>query len=365
MRALFPFETGRDFGLLTIGDPNLDRVFRVERLPSSGEKLMASPLGIFGGGTAANVACAAARLGVTAAAFGRVGDDADGMFLGRSFQAFGVSTAYLRVSTGTPSSAAMIMIEPGGEKALLYAPMPAEVPMDVPTELSIDLPTELPAQPLADSRTESSAESAGGMPEPGELGDALSRSSVVYATPYNFEELATLSRLARQRGVCVAIDLEALALAGIQDIASWLQLADLVFLNEAAFRAATGEVPGAESINALLRWGPAAIVVTLGAAGALAATSNAFVDHAAFPAQAVDTTGAGDCFAAAFIAAALAGDSLEVSLRFACAAASIAVTQVGARTGFPDRRAVDVLLTRAAASCLEHSTQESKERNVC
>jgi sugar/nucleoside kinase (ribokinase family) len=266
---------------------------------------------------------------VAAAAFGRVGDDADGMFLGRSFREFGVSTSYMRVSTGTPSSAAMIMIEPSGEKALLYAPIPADAP------------------------------------DPDRLGEALARSSVVYATPYDFDELAMLSRLSRQRRVCVAIDLEALALSGIADLARWLALADLVFLNEAAFRSATGKAPGAESMSALLRCGPAAIVVTLGSAGALAATSNEFSDHAAFPARVVDTTGAGDCFAGAFITAALRMNSLDASLRFACAAASVAVTKIGARSGFPSRQTVDALLARSDASHHEHFTHKSKERNVC
>jgi sugar/nucleoside kinase (ribokinase family) len=329
MRTFLPHVAGRDFGLLTMGDPNLDRVFSVIRLRSSGEKLMAAPLGMFGGGTSANVACAAARLGVSAAVFGRVGDDADGMFLDHAFQDFGVSTDYLRVAAGTPSSAAMIMIEPSGEKALLYSPIPADPP---------DLDR---------------------------LDEALARSSVVYATPYDFDELTTLSRLAHQRKVCVAIDLEALALAGIADLARWLELADLVFLNEAAFRASTGEAPGAESMNALLRSGPTAIVVTLGCAGALAATSNAFVAHAAFPAKVVDTTGAGDCFAGAFMTAALQANSLKASLRFACAAASVAVTEIGARSGFPNRQTVDALLASADASHHEPSTQESKERNVC
>lgn len=72
-----------------------------------------------------------------------------------------------------------------------------------------------------------------------------------------------------------------------------------------------------------------------------AASRHAFVQHPAFARPVVDTTGAGDTFNAAFLVAMLEGQSLQAGLRFACAAASHAVTAVGARSGMPDRATVD------------------------
>jgi sugar/nucleoside kinase (ribokinase family) len=251
------------------------------------------------------------------------------MFLARSFQEFGVATSYLRVLPGVASAGALIMVEPSGEKALLYAPINPQ-PLDLPL-----------------------------------LEEALARSRVVYATPYDVVEFETVSQLARTRNTCVAIDLEALAVPGRSELDAWMRLADVVFLNEHAYRLSTGESPTIESMRGLLQFGPSVIVVTRGSAGALVTTTTVQVEQAAYPADAVDTTGAGDCFAAAFLAHCLDGYTLQNSVRFACAAASLAVMKVGARTGFPDRLAVEQLLSFGDEVGITTNHKNSKDGNVC
>jgi sugar/nucleoside kinase (ribokinase family) len=314
IQTIIPAARGRDFGLLAVGNPNLDLVFTVARAPAAADKCLATQAGRFAGGTSANVACAAGRLGVPAAAFGQVGADNEGMFLAQSFQAFGVSLAYLRSVPGSHSSTAIIMVEPSGEKALAYAPI-AGASLDVTL-----------------------------------LEEALARSRIVYLTPYDVDALRVIRDLASARHVCVAVDLEAAAVAGRAQFEAWLSLADIVFMNDSAFRAATGAQPTAQEMAKLLAHGPTALVVTLGAAGALAVSADVVVEQAAYPAEVTDTTGAGDCFAAAFLVAALEGQSLKSAARFACAAASLAVTKIGARSGFPDRRAVNHAIARHAVT---------------
>ncbi|KAJ1622126.1 Ribokinase-like protein [Pavlovales sp. CCMP2436] len=60
----------------------------------------------------------------------------------------------------------------------------------------------------------------------------------------------------------------------------------------------------------------------------------------------VDTTGAGDCFTAAYAVACAEGCDAKVALRFATAAASLSVQSKGAMTSMPARSAVDELLRR-------------------
>jgi ribokinase/sulfofructose kinase len=84
--------------------------------------------------------------------------------------------------------------------------------------------------------------------------------------------------------------------------------------------------------------------VTCGARGALAVTRDAQLFQPAFPATLVDSTGAGDCFNGAFLTALLEGQALDAALRFACAAASIAVGATGARSALPTRGQLDRLL---------------------
>lgn len=304
----------RPIDLLTYGDPNLDLVFAVARAPQADQKRLGRRLGRFGGGTSSNVACAAARLGLAVAAWGRVGDDADGKFLIEEFEAFGVSTHYLRIVPDHACSTAMIMIEPSGEKALVYAPMPGS-PLD-----------------------------------PAPLAGALARSRTVYATPYDVTELAVLRRLARDAGTEVALDMEDAASPDYRRLEALLPHGDLLFFNEAVFKAASGMAPTLENMRQLLLRGPHTVVVTLGAAGARAVAANEAAEQAAFPAELVDATGAGDCFAGAFLAARLQDRSLAETLRAACAAASLSVTAVGARSALPDQDHLDRLLCETAGA---------------
>lgn len=62
--------------------------------------------------------------------------------------------------------------------------------------------------------------------------------------------------------------------------------------------------------------------------------------------QVVDTTGAGDCFTAAFAVAVLEGLEPQRALRFASAAASICVQRAGAMPSLPSREEVDALVDK-------------------
>lgn len=76
------------------------------------------------------------------------------------------------------------------------------------------------------------------------------------------------------------------------------------------------------------------VVVTLGADGALVAEHGAVTARVAAPrVRAVDSTGAGDAFAGAYLAGLLAGLTPAEAAVAGCAAGSLAVTRVGGRPG--------------------------------
>ncbi len=293
----------RPFDVLAFGDPTVDIVLAVDRTPGADQKVLARRLGTFGGGTAANVACALSRLGRRAATFGRVGDDAEGRFLAADFARFGVGTDHLR-TVEAATAMAMIMVMSSGEKALVFAPM------------------------------------AGSCLEEDGLRQALRASALVYLMPYDLDECRSVARLARAEGVDVAIDIEPAVLGDGERLRQLLAEADIVFLNAAGFEAGTGQPAGHDAMRALLAFGPRMIVVTLGGAGAMAVAGEQSARTAAYPAKVVDTTGAGDGFNAAFLAACLHGQPLQAALRFAAAAASLGIAAVGARTALPTWEAV-------------------------
>jgi ribokinase len=63
--------------------------------------------------------------------------------------------------------------------------------------------------------------------------------------------------------------------------------------------------------------------------------------------QAVDTTGAGDCFNGVFAAGLAEGLEVAAAAQRATAAAALSVTKVGAREGMPTREELDTFLRRA------------------
>lgn len=312
MTALLHFPAPRRYDLLAFGDANVDLLFTVARAPAADQKVLGRRLAPQAGGTVANVACAARLLGRTTQAYGRVGDDTDGAFLLRAYASAGVATGHVRMVPGAASPTALILIEADGEKALVYAPMP------------------------------------GWTLEPASLAAALAESRLLYAMPYDLAEFEQVQRLARAAGVPVAIDIEAAMAPTRAHLETLLALSDIVFMNDATWRAVMGAEPTTRAMTALLDCGPRMLVVSRGAHGAMLATRAGTWTQAAFPATVVDSTGAGDCFNGALLAALLEGQAPEAALRFACAAGSIAVTAIGARAALPTRAQVDAVLAASA-----------------
>ncbi|MFV9507905.1 MAG: PfkB family carbohydrate kinase, partial [Oscillochloridaceae bacterium umkhey_bin13] len=96
--------------------------------------------------------------------------------------------------------------------------------------------------------------------------------------------------------------------------------------------------------RALRAQGPAAVVVTLGGLGAVLADHTGEQHVPAFSVTAVDTTAAGDIFCGALAVALVEGQTLASGVRFASAAAAIAVTRLGAQPSAPTRAEIEGLL---------------------
>jgi len=98
-------------------------------------------------------------------------------------------------------------------------------------------------------------------------------------------------------------------------------------------------VSGLEGPDAILDWcfahGARAVVLKCGRAGCIAATTAERVPIAGHPVDAVDATGAGDCFDGAFLARLDAGDDLVAAARYANAAAALTTTGFGAVAPLP------------------------------
>lgn len=277
-----------------VGSVNLDVVIRVHRHPGPGETVIATGSSRSPGGKGANQAVAAARAGGAMTTFvGAVGDDTAGAELRDSLHAAGV-TALLQTYPDTPTGQAVVMVDDRAENSIVVIPG-ANARLDA-----------LNRQATA----------------------AVAEADVVLCqleTP-----LALLAAAAAARtGMLILNAAPALALP--DEI--W-PLVDLLVVNGTEAEQLSGAGAGT-AVSALLAKVPA-VVVTLGARGAhYTNREGGSVTVGAPRVTAVDTTAAGDTFCGALAAHLAAGAPVEVALRFAGAAAALAVGRPGAQQSIP------------------------------
>lgn len=294
-----------EFDFVGVGGIACDLVLRVERLPLDDDKVPAQWIGRLPGGFIANATCAAARLGLRTAYAGWVGDDADGQMLIDSFAEFGVQPLGLARVPGAQTPFTLVITDAGGRRAIL-----------------------LPAFPLYEHPL-----------NPEQLALAQ-QARVVYTFPRDAAWCAQLHNAARQGGGLFALDVETAVLLRGEALREAIRLADVFFVAESALKGL-----GLSPLEGVLRAGQWA-VVTAGARGAygLIGGQGQTVFQPAFRVPVTDSTGAGDCFHAALLAARLDGAALPEALAFASAAAALKVQHRGARGGLPTRTQVEALL---------------------
>jgi ribokinase/sulfofructose kinase len=298
----------KDIDILAIGGIDMDLVLKVPRLPSFDEKEMGELVGRMPGGPAANFACAASRLGLRVASFSLVGDDESGRLIIEDFARYGVDTSLVQVIAGAESPFTVILIDPSGEKAIIVVPsIKPDYPLDI-------------------------AEAA------------LARSRVMYMMPSQEEQFLALARLAHRHGAEVMIDVEPTVCSQRDKLERILQETDIASFNQFGFRAAAGHEPSLAAARDLLQYGPHTVLVTRGGAGSLVVSRDEAAEQPGFKVPVADTTGAGDTFHAAFLAASLAGEPLPQRLRFANATAALSVTVIGPRGWLPTRAEVETFL---------------------
>lgn len=299
------------YDLFCIAGASLDLILKLPRLPEPDEKLLVQYAGRAAGGLVANAACAAARLGLRTGWGGLVGDDEGGRLVLQEFERFGVDASRAQVLPGGMGDFCIILLDESGERTILVAnPLPEPPPLD-----------EATLQALRSSR----------------VGYALAR------PPEWFERFAGAVHAG---GGLVAVDLESTSPAQGKDLNAALQRTDILFTNRGGLGLLAPELPLEEAVRFALDLGVQEVVVTRGAAGSALYTPQGVLEAAGFRVQVADTTGSGDCFHAAYLAARSAGLEGAARLRFANAAAALKVQKLGPRAGLPTFAEVESFLAQ-------------------
>lgn len=314
-----------------IGSSNTDMVIKTTKLPAPGETVIGGTFLMNPGGKGANQAVAAARLATIIPATGpttssmsvlfvaNVGNDVFGRQALQQFEREGIRSDFITTDTDEPSGAALIGVDSQGENCIMVA-----------SGANARLGHEQVAVAL-DSLTEPN--------------DTLVL--IQLETPMTTVEYAI--RQSYERGMQVVLNPAPAQPIG-QTALDPAVLACLYVItpNETEAELLTGirvtdETTAQQAAHRLHEAGVPNVVITLGARGAYVSSSSETRLIAAPPVTAVDTTAAGDCFNGALAVALAEGRTLPEAVAFACKAASISVTQMGAQASLPYRHEVDSL----------------------
>ncbi|HEY8605632.1 MAG TPA: ribokinase [Noviherbaspirillum sp.] len=307
--------------IFALGSINADFQVRVARRPEISETLMATDFMRLSGGKSANVAFLAARLGVPARLFGRVGDDDLARQALDPLREAGVDLAGVGTAAGASTAVSMIMVPPDGKKGIVLAANANLVWDQRATEAVEQAVRAAPAGSVLATNCE--------IPE-----------QVVHVA----------MQAAKQAGITAILDPSPADAAGDTLIA----LAGIVVPNAGEASHLTGidckdPRAAAEAGRRLLARGAKAACVKLADGGCVLVSATLAVHVPAVTIAVTDTTGAGDAFAGALAVAILEQKALPDAVRFAVAASHLAVTRYGSQPAYPRRADIDALMQRLEA----------------
>ena len=270
----------------------------VPRYPELDQKVAMGELVQQGGGQAGTAMAAVARLGGRAAIVGRVGGDEFGGHVRRAFVDEGVDDRWLVTVPGATSQFAFIAVdESTGKRTIFY----------IHGTKGKFRPDELPREELLDCRC------------------------LLVDGHHNLAAVA-VAGWAREAGVPLVLDLE----RPQDEDEQLVSLASHAVVPEDFARSFTGERDPERAARAMLERGPEVVVVTMGARGCLACTSEGAIEQPAYRVEPlVDTTGAGDVFHGAYAYGIALGYDLAENLRFSSAVAGLKCRMLGGRAGIP------------------------------
>jgi ribokinase len=301
-------------GIVVVGSLNMDLVVRVARHPVPGETLLGSDYESYFGGKGANQAVAAQRMGGKVRMIGRVGNDGFGERIKSHLKAQGINVN-ATLCINAPTGVAFISVDKTGQNAIIVSP---------------GANSRLKPENLSPIEFEHAA-------------------VVVLQLEVPLDTVRRAARIGRESGARVILNAAPALPLSPADFA----LFDLLVVNESEAQAYSGlsvDSPedGLEAARKLRQHCPA-VIVTLGAQGAVWASPEGEGHQRAFEVRAVDVTAAGDAFVGALAVSLAEGRSLERAIRLGAAAGALAVTRPGAQSSLPTRLEVEAFLAERGA----------------
>ena len=259
------------------------------------------------GGDALNEAIALSKLGKKVQWISKVGNDAAGKKILNYATENGLDISRVKIESGLETGVNIVMVDSDGERHFLTNPR--------------------------SSLRKLSAEDI--LPYVDDMAEIVCFASMFVSPLLDIPTTEKIFRQIKSESRILAFDAtRAKNGETLDDLSPLLSCADYFFPNEAELATLTGEADVYKNISSLLNHGLKCAVVKCGGKGCIIATESAQIKIPACRVEKViDTTGAGDCFAAGFLYALSEDWQLEDCGKFACAVASCSVEEVGAVAG--------------------------------
>lgn len=291
-----------------VGSFMTDLVFKVKRFPRPGESMSGDGFGLFLGGKGFNQAVAAHRLGAEVVMVGKVGMDYFGELFLKKMKEEKMRTEFVAVEPEAHTGVACPMIDISGQNAIIGV-------------AGANLRLEEEQVRMAKSEIESA--------------DVL---MLQFEIPYRVSFQAT--SIARNAGTLVFLDP-----APFHKIEQPVkEPVDYIVPNEVEAAELAGEMAIDTWAETEIKSGRRAVIVSVGADGAVVYDEKGKRQLAPFKVKVVDSTGAGDAFRAGLAVSIAEGKGLQEAVRFANACGALACTVLGAEPSMPRREDVERFL---------------------
>lgn len=301
--------------LVVLGSINADHILNLERFPAPGETLTGNRYQVAFGGKGANQAVAAGRSGADIAFIACVGDDDTGERVCQQLKKDRVDIAPVGVVKGESTGVALIFVNGDGENVI-------GIHAGANGSLSPEM-VQAECERIRAAR------------------------ALLMQLESPLESVLAAAQIARKNDTMTVLN-PAPARALPDEL---LALIDVITPNETEAEGLTGVVvkddaSAAQAAQVLHDKGIGTVLITLGKRGVWLSENGNGQRIPGFTVKAVDTIAAGDTFNGALVTAMLEGKALAEAIRFAHAAAAIAVTREGAQPSVPWREEIDAFLAK-------------------
>src|SRR5690606_31547899 len=297
-----------------VGSINMDVIVDTPKYPAYGETIFCNSVAMTPGGKGANQAVAVANLGKKTCLVGAVGNDSAGTQLINNLQSKGVDTAHIIRSEESGTGTFVAMVDSTGENTMVGT------------------------KGANDSLSKEYME---------EVFNKINAKILLIQMETSPESIIAAMKVAKERNMYVILD--PAPADGIFDEA--FKYADLVTPNKQETQRITGidvtdEISALEAAKKLNELGIPDVIVKMGENGSLVYQNGKSTVVDAIKVKAVDTVGAGDCFAGALANSYLDTNDLVEAVKFASVAAGIKVSRSGGQDSIPTLSEVQEYLVK-------------------